>query len=80
MVGPVYLHLPSQVLVLVSDDRQGRLLTQGVGPVSKGLLWSWRWGRTPNFLVAQTVTTLVRACHGQKSKMNNVNKTHKQTH
>lgn len=61
MLGPPHLHLPSQVLVLVPDDRQGGLLAQCVGSVSKGLLWSRRWGRTPDLLVAQTVTAFMGA-------------------
>lgn len=57
-----HLHLPSQVLVLVSDDGQGRLLlTQGAGAVSEGLLWGWGGGRAPNLLLPQTVATLVGA-------------------
>lgn len=60
-LGPPHLHLPGQILVLVPDDRQGGLLAQRVGSVSERLLWSRRGGRTPNLLVAQTVTAFVRA-------------------
>lgn len=52
MLSTPYLHLSCQVLVLVSDDWQGRLLAQGVGSVSEGLLWSRRGGRTADLLIA----------------------------
>lgn len=61
MLSAPYLHLSCQVLVLVPDDWQGRLLTQGVGSVSEGLLWSWRGGRTADLLITQTVAAFVGA-------------------
>lgn len=61
MLSTPYLHLSCQVLVLVPDDWQGRLLTQGVGSVSEGLLWSRRRGRTADLLITQTVAAFVGA-------------------
>lgn len=61
MLSTPYLHLSCQVLVLVPDDWQGRLLTQGVGSVPEGLLWSRRWGRTADLLITQTVAAFVGA-------------------
>lgn len=59
LTSPPHLHLPSQVLVLVPDDRQGGLLTQGVRSVPERLLWGRRRGRTSNLLLAQTVAPFV---------------------
>lgn len=54
-----HLHLTRQVLVLVPDDGQSRLLTQGVGAVSERLLWGRRRGGAADFLVAEAQTPLV---------------------
>lgn len=58
-LAPAHLHLPRQVLVLVPDDGQRRLLAQGVGAVPEGLLRSRRRGRAADLLVAQAVAALV---------------------
>lgn len=54
-----HLHLPGQIFVLVTDDRQSGLLTQSVGAVSERLLQSRRRRRTAYFFITKAQTPLV---------------------
>lgn len=54
-----HLHLSCQIFVLVTDDRQGWLLTQSVGTVSERLLQSRRGRRTAYFFIAKAQTPFV---------------------
>lgn len=54
-----HLHLSCQIFVLVTDDRQSRLLTQSVGTVSERLLQSRRRRRTAYFFITKAQTPLM---------------------